>query len=47
MAEKEYGMYQILKNADALDRIRLNGLDTKYLRLEKSHELIPVAKFMI
>lgn len=40
-------LYQILKDADALDRIRFNGLDTKYLRLEKSHELIPIAKFMI
>lgn len=40
-------LYQILKDADALDRIRFNGLDTKYLRLEKSHELIEIATYMI
>jgi len=45
--ERVWLLYQILKDADALDRIRFNGLDTKYLRLEKSHELIEIATYMI
>ena len=45
--ERVWLLYQILKDADALDRIRFGGLDTKYLRLKKSHELIEIAKYMI
>ena len=33
-------MYQILKDADALDRLRFNDLDMNYLRLDRSRELI-------
>lgn len=33
-------MYQILKDADALDRLRFNDLDTKYLRLPESKDMI-------
>lgn len=33
-------MYQILKDADALDRLRFNDLDVKYLRLPESKEMI-------
>jgi HD superfamily phosphodiesterase len=33
-------MYQILKDADALDRLRFDDLDTKYLRLSESKEMI-------
>lgn len=45
--ERVWLMYQILKDADALDRIRFGGLDTRYLRLKKSHEFIEIAKYMI
>ena len=42
MWEREKGrlMYQILKDADALDRLRFNDLDEKYLRLPESREMI-------
>ena len=33
-------LYQILKDADALDRLRFNDLDINYLRLAKSREMI-------
>ena len=33
-------IYQIIKDADALDRLRFNDLDTKYLRLPESKEMI-------
>ena len=33
-------MYQIIKDADALDRLRFDDLDTKYLRLPESKRLI-------
>jgi hypothetical protein len=33
-------MYQILKDADALDRLRFNDLDVQYLRLPESKEMI-------
>lgn len=35
-------MYQILKDADALDRVRfgIRALDTRYLRLEISKSLV-------
>jgi HD superfamily phosphodiesterase len=36
-------MYQILKDADALDRLRFNGLEPNYLRLDKSKEMISLA----
>ena len=36
-------MYQIIKDADAIDRLRFNDLDEKYLRLEYSKEIIPIA----
>ncbi|HHX37964.1 MAG TPA: hypothetical protein GX717_08295 [Clostridiaceae bacterium] len=39
-------LYQIFKDADALDRFRLGsyGLDPKYLRTESAHKFIPLAK---
>lgn len=40
-------IYQILKDADALDRLRFNDLDVKYLRLAYSKELIPYATFLL
>lgn len=40
-------LYQILKDADALDRIRFNDLDSKYLRLEESKTLIPFAENLL
>ena len=35
-------MYQILKDADALDRVRfgIRALDTSYLRVETSQSLV-------
>lgn len=33
-------LYQILKDADGLDRMRFGDLDTKYLRLDQSKELV-------
>lgn len=45
--ERVWLLYQILKDSDALDRIRFGGLNTNYLRLRKSHELIEIAKYMI
>jgi HD superfamily phosphodiesterase len=38
--DRELLMYQILKDADALDRLRFNDLNTKYLRLPESHAMI-------
>ena len=40
-------IYQILKDADALDRLRFNDLDVKYLRLAYSKELIPYATSLL
>jgi HD superfamily phosphodiesterase len=37
-------LISILKDADALDRVRTSDLDTKYLRLNSSHTLIEKAK---
>ena len=42
--ERETLLFQILKDADALDRIRFGGLDIKYLRLVKSRKLIQLAQ---
>lgn len=41
-------LYQIFKDADALDRFRLGpgGLDTKYLRTEAAKSLYPYAKMV-
>lgn len=38
-------LYQILKDADALDRVRfgISNLDVSYLRLPISHKLVPLA----
>lgn len=36
-------LYQILKDADGLDRVRYGDLNPKYLRLDKSKRLIPTA----
>ena len=40
--EREEGrlMYQILKDSDALDRLRFNDLDERYLRLPESKKMI-------
>ena len=35
---------QVLKDADALDRVRLNDLDPRYLRIEVSKSLIGIAE---
>ena len=40
-------LYNIFKDADALDRLRFNDLDVKYLRLAYSKELIPYATFLL
>jgi len=37
-------LYSIFKDADGLDRIRINDLDIKYLRCESSKTLIPKVK---
>jgi len=37
----------ILKDADALDRVRMDDLDTSYLRLAESHHCIDIAYSMI
>lgn len=41
---KHYKATSILKDADALDRIRLGGLDPKYLRFKETHGLIKKAE---
>ena len=35
---------QVLKDADALDRVRLGDLDIRYLRTEAAQSLVPVAE---
>ena len=40
-------IYQILKDADALDRLRFDDLNVKYLRLAYSKELSPYAIFLL
>lgn len=39
--EREVLLYKILKDADALDRLRFDDLNEKYLRLPESQEMIP------
>ena len=36
-------LFNILKDADGLDRVRIFDLDPNYLRLDASHELVDVA----
>lgn len=36
-------IFRVLKDADALDRVRLGGLDTSFLRFEVSHTYVPRA----
>jgi|SRR5690625_181900 len=42
-------LYQIFKDADALDRFRLgpDGLDVKFLRTEEAHRLVDFAKDLL
>lgn len=42
-------LYQIFKDADALDRFRLgpDGLDVNMLRTEEAHKLIDFAKYLL
>lgn len=35
---------QVLKDADALDRVRINDLDTRYLRTDAATSFVPVAE---
>jgi len=37
-------LYNILKDSDAIDRLRINDLDPSYLRLKESHDLILIGK---
>lgn len=39
-------IYKILKDCDGLDRVRLGDLNTNYLRLDMSHSLVDVAKYL-
>lgn len=47
--ERVWLLYEILKDADALDRVRFgeHGLDKKYLRRPQSSELVETAKFLL
>lgn len=42
-------LYQIFKDADALDRFRLgpNALDVNFLRTEEAHRLVDYAKYLL
>ena len=42
--ERYHRLLDVLKDADALDRVRTNDLDTSYLRTEKSKELEAFAR---
>lgn len=46
--ERIWLLYEILKDADALDRVRFgkNGLNEKFLRRPQSHELIEAARLL-
>lgn len=48
-AERVLKLYAIFKDADALDRWRLGscGLDSRYLRLKESHELVDFARELV
>ena len=41
--DRERFLFNILKDADGLDRVRIFDLDPSYLRLEKSRDLVDVA----
>ena len=45
--ERELLLYKILKDADALDRLRFDDLNEKYLRLPESKEMIQTALDLI
>lgn len=42
-------LYQIFKDADALDRFRLgsDGLDVNFIRTKEAHELVEFAKELL
>ncbi|WP_062106483.1 HD domain-containing protein [Bacillus niameyensis] len=47
--ERAILLYQIFKDADALDRFRLgsDGLDVRFLRTEEAHQLVDFAKELL
>ncbi|MDN4494410.1 HD domain-containing protein [Ureibacillus aquaedulcis] len=49
LGERAVLLYQIFKDADALDRFRLGpaGLDVKYLRTEEAHQLVDFTKDLL
>lgn len=49
LTERGVLMYQVFKDADALDRFRLgpNALDAKFLRTEEAHGLVDFAKYLL
>lgn len=49
LSERAVLLYQIFKDADALDRFRLgpDGLDVKFLRTEEAHRLVDFAKYLL
>lgn len=49
LSERTMLLYQIFKDADALDRFRLgpNGLDVKFLRTEEARGLVDFAKELL
>lgn len=49
LSERAVLLYQIFKDADALDRFRLgpDGLDVKFIRTEEAHRLVDFAKELL
>ncbi len=49
LSERAVLLYQIFKDADALDRFRLgpDGLNVKFLRTKEAHGLVDFAKFLL
>ena len=49
LSERAVLLYQIFKDADALDRFRLgpDGLDVNFLRTEEAHRLVDFAKDLL
>lgn len=47
LEERFARLYSVLKDADGLDRLRINDLDPSYLRNEASVELIDFAKYLL
>lgn len=45
--EQEQILYNIIKDADALDRLRFYDLDVKYLRLKDSYDLVGFANLLL